>query len=244
MHCITDNLTIHSAYWCGREMQTAIAAEAQHKTALFSELGVMLHAALATRNVHGHNRLHSLLQFGLPINVLDDNRNTPLHHAVLVGFPAGVQILIEHNADILMHNGDGIGALQLCTRALKLKKRGKHLEGVALKDLRAYFKMLDSADNREFHQNNLCVLGWAMRLRVNDRVEVHGMEDGVLHNAMNGTVCILQYYQPGPNPDEPEDGTWRLTFTDDQDRGPVFVHASVLRRICNTFPAEVSATNP
>jgi ankyrin repeat protein len=51
---------------------------------------MLLHDAVRDRNIAGYNGIDMLMEFGPPVDYLDDHNNTPLHRAVHAGYLAGV----------------------------------------------------------------------------------------------------------------------------------------------------------
>jgi len=195
----------------------------------FADLGMMLHKAVGDRNISSFNGIDMLMQFGPPVDFLDDQQNTPLHRAVHMGYLAGVESLVKYNADIMAVDGQwGLSPEDLALKVIDMKKAGNGYKGVHKSDLRACYRVLEAASSAAYNQNDS---DWDIQLRPNDRVEVCDMQNGDLHLAMNGMVGVLQHYIEGPDAEQAANGKWRVGFSLGPARGPAFVHARNLRRV-------------
>ena len=201
----------------------------------FADLGMMLHRAVRDRNISGFNGIKMLMQFGPPVDFLDEEGNTPLHRAVHMGFLPGVESLVMYNADIMAVDGQfGLSSEDLASTVIAMKQASNAYKTVPMGDLMACYRVLDAASCAAYSQNDS---SWDIQLRPNDCVEVCDMQNGDLHLAMNGMVGVLQHYIEGPDAEHAPhaehaaDGRWRVGFSLGPARGPAFLHARNLRRV-------------
>ena len=57
--------------------------------------------------------LKVLIEYKVPVNLVDDQGRTPLHIAILVNWPEGIDMLLEHEANIRAKTKDGYTAIHL-----------------------------------------------------------------------------------------------------------------------------------
>jgi len=102
----------------------------------FADLGMLLHDAVRDRNIAGYNGIDMLMEFGPPVDYLDDHNNTPLHRAVHAGYLAGVENLVRYNANLMAVDGMwGLSSEDLSLKVIEIKKAGNSYKCVPEEDL-------------------------------------------------------------------------------------------------------------